>query len=419
MTLGLRRTVMIVAAAAALGGAPRGARAELPVSVKLYGFLNAEAERSWASGGTTPYDARFRITDGNSRIGVSGTIDLREQTRAVWQIEAGLNSFEQGGTNDKGLLSAISSRNTFVGIADDTFGTLTLGYVDSVYRSLVGSGSETGGNLGLTTFGLDLWNNTSAQMSGNPWSIFSRGEARLKNSAHYLSPEWSVLRLGASYGVDEGTSTRRGRDRASLAARVKWEGLLAGVGFDYQRNTGLDTDKMEQGFGAHTGAVDDTTTWYLKALAGYRFPTQTYVGLGWERASYGYSHFVPAAPGVPKSSFHDGTLTQDALMISAAQAFGDLAVMASAGKLFPLKGARNVFGADKDYAATQLSVGARYAMGEHFAAYAFFTAIQNERQQDANLGQAPLYSNGQGTSDAFLSPGDDPRSFGLGLIARF
>lgn len=154
---------MLLAAAVISSSLPTRSLGQIPGNVKFYGFLNAEVERVWASGGVTPYDGRFRVTDGNSRVGVSGAIDLRERTRAIWQIEAGLNSFEQSGTNDKGLLSSITSRNTFVGVADERYGQLTVGYVDSVYRSLVGSGSELGGNLGLSTFGLDLWNNTSAR----------------------------------------------------------------------------------------------------------------------------------------------------------------------------------------------------------------------------------------------------------------
>ena len=414
---GLGRIATLWTAALVVLWLPRAARADSPGTAKLYGFLNAEVERAWAQGGTTPYDPRFRVSDGNSRLGVSGTIVLGEKTRAVWQIEAGLNGFEQAGTNDKGLLSAIASRNTFVGVADDRYGTLVVGYVDSAYRSLVGSGSELGGNLGLTVYGLDLWNNTSAQMTGNPWSVFSRGEARFKNSVHYLSPE-GLARFGASYGVDESASTKRGRDHLSLAGRLKWEGLQVGVGWDYQRNTGMNTDKMEQGLGAHSDAVEGATTWFAKAVAGYQLKG-TYVGVGWERASYGFANFVPAAPSTPNSSVQDGTMTQDAVMVSVAQSLGDLGLMASAGKLFQLKNASTVFGADKDYEAMQYSAGAKYALGAHFATYAYFTAIKNQKQQDANLGQAPLYSNGLGTSDAFLAPGDSPYAFGLGLIARF
>jgi predicted porin len=397
---------------------PGTSRGQVPGTVKLYGFLNAELERVWASGGATPYDPRNRVTDGNSRVGVSGVIKLGEKTNAIWQVEAGLNSFEQSGINDKGLLSAIASRNTFVGVEDLRYGSLRLGYVDSAYRSLVGSGSEIGGNLGLTSYGLDLWNNTSAQMTGNTWSVFSRGEARLKNSVHFLSPEGTV-RIGASYGIDESTSTKRGRDRFSVGARVKWEGLQAGLGWDLQRNTGLNTDKLVQGLGAHTDAVDGASTWYLKALAGYQLKSGTYLGVGWERAGYGYAQFVPADPNNPNSSIREGTLTQDALMASVAQSVGDLSVMASVGKLLKLKGAADVFGQESDYEATQYAFGVKYTLNASFATYVYYTAIDNKKQQDANLGQSPLYSNGLGTSDAFLAPGNSPKAFGLGLIARF
>jgi predicted porin len=419
MTSGLGRSATLLAAAVIITSLPATSLGQIPGNVKFYGFLNAEVERVWASGGTTPYDARFRVTDGNSRLGVAGSFDLREGTQALWQIEAGFNGFEQGGSNDKGQLATITSRNTFVGVADRRFGHLTVGYVDSAYRSLVGSGSEMGGNLGLTRFGLDLWNNTSAQMTGNSWSVFSRGEARLKNSVHYLSPE-GPIRGGISYGIDEGTSTKRARDRLSAGLRFKWEGLMAGVGYDYQRNTGLDTDKLEQGLGAHTDGVEGVNTYYFKALAGYTLETTgTYLGVGWERAGYGYAQFVPADPSTPLSSIHKGTLTQDAVMASVAQSVGDLSVMLSAGKLLKLKGAGAVFGTDGAYEASQLSFGVKYALTGTFATYAYYTAIQNKKQQDANLGQAPLYSNGQGTSDAYLAPGNSPRAFGLGLIARF
>ncbi len=106
-------------------------------------------------------------------------------------------------------------------------------------------------------------------------------------------------------------------------------------------------------------------------------------------------------------------------MISAAQALGDFSLMASYARLLKLKGGSKVIGSDTDYEASQYSVGLKYALNGTFCAYAYYTAIDNKAQQDANLGQAPLYSNGLGTSSAYLSPGDDPRAFGLGLLARF
>ena len=51
--------------------------------------------------------------------------------------------------------------------------------------------------------------------------------------------------------------------------------------------------------------------------------------------------------------------------------------------------------------------------------YGYFTHINNKAQSSVNLGQSPLYSNNSGTNNAFLAPGDSPRAFGVGLIARF
>jgi predicted porin len=404
--------------AAALTGLPAAARADLPpLQWKLYGFLNAQAERVWATGGATPYGARFRVSDGNSRIGFSGSINLGGAgVQGIWQIEASLANFEQGGQNDKGATAILASRNTFVGVQHEKYGRLVLGYVDSSYRSLVGSGGELGGNLGLTVQGLDLWNNTSAQMSGNPDSLFSRGETRLKNSIHYLSPEW-IVRFGASYGLDEAVSNGQARNRLSLAARVKWNGLQLGVGFDQQANTGVNADALQQGLGQRTDLEPGASTLFYKAVASYTAPTGTYLGVGYERSQCDTLLLIPASPTDPVTHVEKRNLHQDGVMVSAAQTLGDATVMVSYGKLMDMQG--SPFFPASSYQATQLSVGAKYAFDERFMTYVYFTAIDNKSEQNVNLGQSPIYSNNAGTSDACLSPGDSPRAVGAGLIARF
>jgi len=389
---------------------------EQPLQYRLYGFVNGELERVQATGGATAYGARFRVSDGNSRLGFAGSYQVAPAVKALWQIEGSLGAFEQGGTNDKGASAILVSRNTFVGIEEEHAGRLLVGYNDSVYRSLVGSGSELGGNLGLTTLGLDLWNNTSAQVSGNPDSVFSRGEARYKNSVHYLSPDW-LLRFGASFGADEAVGNGRRRDRFALAARLKAAGFQLGVGFDRQGNTGANTDQLQQGLGVRLDGEPGVATYYLKAVASYTAPTRTFLALGWERSSTGFAQFIPASDSTPYAQTKTGSMRQDAVMVSLAQGFGSFTAMASAGRLGKLSG--SLFFPGAQYGATQLSLGAKYDFNEHFATYVYGTAIDNKAQQSANLGQAPLYSNAAGTSDAYLAPGNSPRAAGLGLIARF
>lgn len=410
--------LMALMVPAALALVPSAARADIPIEAKVYGFLNAQLEAVWANGGATPYRTTGRVSDGNSRIGFKGAIALGERTKVLWQIEAGLNNFEQGGANDLGILGTIVSRNTFVGVEDERIGRLVIGNNESAYRSLVGSAGELGGNLGLTKLGLDLWNNTSAQMSGNPWSIFSRGEARYKNSVHYTSADWAGFRVAGSYSFDELVPAGGRRDRFSLGVAYTLGELRIGAGFDYQRNTGVNVANLELGLGLHTHAENHVATFFYKAVVSYKLPSRTYLGVGVERSNYGYVQFIPPTPSSPSVSEATGVMSQFSVMASAAQEIGDhFALMVSFGRLGSLAGSINGLGAD--FAALQLSVGAKYSFNDVFAAYLFYTLIQNAAQQDINFGQSPVYTNNMGTATAYLAPGNGPNAVGLGVIARF
>src|SRR5215469_3109569 len=242
------KTLLVLAALIVL---PSGARAvdlpispDLPISVRIYGFLNGEVEWVRALGGTTPYTPRMRVSDGNSRFGIFGAWSITPETQVQVQLEALLNAFEQGGINDQGHLGTLTSRNTFVGVSDKRFGTLLLGYYDNAYRSLVGTGGGFGGNLGLTELGLDLWNNTTAAMSGGFANLFGRGEARLANSIHYRSPNLFGAQVMLSYGFDEAQAEGGRRDRLSAAALYSYQGFGIGLGYDHQSNTGVDSDAL-------------------------------------------------------------------------------------------------------------------------------------------------------------------------------
>jgi predicted porin len=403
------------------------------IHLRVYGFLNAQLEMAQAIGGTTPYSTRGRISDGNSRLGFSGFVDITKGLQAVWQIEGCLANFEQGGINDRGLLATIVSRNTFVGVEQPVFGRLVFGYNDSVYRSMVGSAGAFGGNLGLTRTGLDLWNNTTAQMSGNPDSLFSRGEARFANSAHYTTPLFYGFQLGASFSFDEVPELERFRNRVS--AGLTWEhavGFKIGAGYDYQTNTGVDQEALFEGEPFSMGTADDVSTSFAKVLAGYvNSRTKTSVAAGVEYAMYGYSSFIYLDGYDMPPELREGTMSQLSSMASASQGlpFG-LTLMVSGGKLWKLfdndtvewgnmMNADTLVGSPGDYEAWQVSGGIKYMFGDHFTTYLYYTHIVNESRQNVNFGQAPLYTNNIGTSEAYLSPGDSPRALGIGVLARF
>jgi len=417
-----RKTLLAAAALACLSNVSMaettlGELANLKVDTTIYGFLNGQLESVQAQGGATPYSTRGRVSDGNSRLGFRGNIGVTEDLKGVWQLEAALNNFDQGGVNTRGESTTLSSRNSYVGVESAKFGSFVVGNNDSVYRSLIGSGGEFGGNVGLTVHGLDVWNNTSAQMSGNFDSIFSRGEARYKNSAHYLSPVYYGFQVGASYGFDENQESNTNRGRWSVAAKYTLGAFSIGAGYDRQNNTGVDTDAAVAGYGFRTMDSSGVNTSFAKLIGRYKLPTNTTIGLGFEQGKYGYEQVAVPTAGNFYTGTTVGTMKQNAVMLSLAQDIGKASIMASAGKLFDLKGA--TFGKESDYAANQYSLGAIYNLNRYLSPYVYYTKIRNHAQQNVNLGQAPVYSNNAGKEDAFLAPGNSPRAFGVGLIARF
>jgi len=408
------KTLLATAALACLSGSahadtPLASLAAIKADMSIYGFLNGQIESVEATGGATPYKSRGRISDGNSRLGFKGNIGVSDDVKAIWQLEGSLNSFDQGGTNTRGETSTLTTRNSYVGLSSARLGTVIVGNNDSVYRSLVGSGGELGGNLGLTVHGLDVWNNTSAQMSGNADSVFSRGESRYKNSAHYLSPVWNGLQAGASYGFDENRDNDTKRNRWALAAKYSVGALTLGIGYDRQNDTGVDTAALAQGLGFRTATAAGKDTSFAKVDGRYVFPTHTMFAIGFEQAKYG---FLPASAGAS-----GGTMKQNGVLVSVTQDIDNLSLMAGAGKLYDLKNATS--GNPGDYGAKQVSVGALYSFNKYLASYVYYTKISNDAGQNVNLGQTPLYSNNNGKSNAYLAPGDSPRAFGIGLIARF
>ncbi len=412
------RKAMLLAAPALFACLSNAAYADLPMSVKVYGFLNAQVESVEAKGGATPYERRGRLSDGNSRIGFTGSIGITDTAKGLWQIEGSFNNFEQGGTNDQGSSATIVSRNSFVGIEDSRFGRIIAGNNDSAYRSLVGSGGELGGNVGMTTHGLDLWNNTTAQMTGNASSIFGRGEARYKNSVHYLSPELFGFQAALSYGFDETRTEGNNRDRYALALKYAYGPFEIGVGYDRQNDTAVDVDKLQQGYGFKLAGQDGASTYFYKLIASYKLPTSTYLGVGYEKGSYGYQLFVPPSGSNFYPGVETGTMKQGSTMISIAQDIGDkISLMAVYAKLGDLDNA--VVGEGKDYSATQYSLGASYKFNEYFKTYLYYTNIDNKSQQNVNFGQSPVFSNNSGSNDAYLAPGNSPRAAGIGVIARF
>ncbi|KZE27307.1 porin [Crenobacter luteus] len=343
-----KKLALIVASALAL---PVAAHAD----VTLYGFVSGGYESLKTETVSGEKKTLSRVTDNTSRIGFKGNEDLGNGLKAIWQVE---QSLQIDGANDLST-GTLGTRNTFVGLQGG-FGTALLGHYDSAYKR-------------LTDVGLNVMGDTAADTHGSN-NVYSRREARLKNSVHYTSANFSGFQFGASYGFDEdGTKSA---DRWSLGASYGNGGLKLGLGYDQ-----ADLD---------TATEDNTNAW--KAAASYKFATGTFVGAGFERAKTEYKNGNPSR-------------TQNDWLVAAGQDIGNLQLVASYGKLGKQKN-----GSEKEGEAKQWLVGANYNLSKRTQVKAFATKTDNE--SGASVRVDTLASTG-------FAAGTDQTVYGLGLKHSF
>lgn len=371
------KQIMIAAVVAGAFAAPAMA------DVTIYGFISAGVESVKATGATDStkdIKSTTRVSDGNSRIGFKGNEDLGNGLKAVWQVEQSLRHFENGGTDENGKTATFATRNSFVGVESADFGKVLLGYNDTAYKS-------------LTDIGLNAGSNTTADNVGST-GIYSRGETRLANSVHYLSPTFAGFKAGVSYGVDEtrteNSTGRTNTQRLSIAGNYTLGGLQVAAGWDRQYDKG--------DYRAATTSKGDNTDFY-KLTAGYKFATGTFVGAGYEWGRF-------------DSTIGGSDLKQDDWTVMAGQEFGAAAVKLSYSELGALKNAAS--GNEDDYKAKQWVLAGTYDLSKRTQLYAYATKIKNNKAQYVNFGV-----NGFTSAAMTAAAGADPQAFGIGMKHSF
>jgi predicted porin len=365
-------------------------------TVSIYGLMSVSMESVGASGGLGGNKATTtRVTDNNSRLGFRGSEDLGNGSSAIWQVESSLRNFEQGGNTDWGSTATLATRNSFVGLASLQYGRLYAGYSDTVYKSLVGSTSEFGAAM-------DAMNGTIADSWGagpGYYQLFSRGETRLKNSIHYISPAYSGWQGGLSYGVDESRSNGTNRTRLSLALKYANGPFKLGAGWDRQ----FDTAGYEQN-NAGSAAVGKHVD-FIKLLGAWQIMERTSIGAGFEHARF-------------DAVASDTAMTQQDWTVEVKQGISDrLNLQASYNRLGGLSHASS--GSGDDYRATQWVLGANYALSKRTTLFAYGTRIHNAALQNTNFAFIPLTTGSNAASTVVLANGNTLHAVGIGLSTAF
>ncbi|WP_186201171.1 porin [Burkholderia gladioli] len=209
-----------IIAACVLGGACAAAQAQS--SVTLYGIVdNGIAWQNSAAslGSTAGGHSLVKMTSGvwaGSRFGLKGSEDLGGGTKAIFTLEAGVNS--ANGTSQ--FSGGMFTRQSWVGLANKRFGTLTAGRQYTAYYTILSPWSPT---TWLTGF-----------FGAHPGDIDSLDNIyRANNSLVYQSPTLGGFSFGASYAfggvpgsVDAGST---------WSAGLQYSNGPFGIGAAFQR----------------------------------------------------------------------------------------------------------------------------------------------------------------------------------------
>jgi predicted porin len=251
---------------AAIGAAftlPMAAQAQTNVIVygRLYPSLNYLSMTGASGAGSTstlstapavkPNNASVKSMESpNSRLGFKGSEDLGGGLSAIFQLEMGFS------TNTGALTTANTpfARDTFVGLASESFGTIRLGNMDTVYKSL----GDQMPFLGISSGNFMSTSNilSKSAFTTDPASSF---HLRRTNSVYYTSPQIAGF-TGLFDWSPNGTAgdARRG----VISTGVKYENGPIYAALAYERHADLfgGSNGMLTNGGADTALSNITVT---------------------------------------------------------------------------------------------------------------------------------------------------------------
>jgi len=270
----------------ALGATVCAAPACAQSSVTLYGIIdtgvvyqNSGTSLGSTSGGHSATKLATGIWAGD-RIGFKGTEDLGGGNHALFTLESGYN-----GTNGAAQFSgAMFGRQAFVGLANDRYGTLTLGRQYTPYYLLLSVYSPTNWLTGF--FG------------AHPGDLDSLDTVfRANNTVMYTSPTLHGLKLSASYSL--GGVPGSFNAGATWSAAALYQAGPAGIAVGFQRvnnstpgggpwgaNSTLTSGGQVAISSATNGYATNQAQQRVAVTAGYNFTDNLDLSLSYSNVQY-------------------------------------------------------------------------------------------------------------------------------------
>lgn len=137
-----------------------------------------------------------------TKLGFKGSEGLGDGLAAIWQIEQQIDIDNAGAGNS--TKNTLASRNSFLGLKNDSLGTVLLGRHDTPYKIATRN---------LDVFGDQFADNRHLMGGGTSANTGSYMDARPTDELVYFSPNMNGFKAAASYAA--------GAETASTAAQVK------------------------------------------------------------------------------------------------------------------------------------------------------------------------------------------------------
>jgi len=191
-------------------------------SVTLYGVIDEGINYTSNVGGNHEFEMASGYAQG-SRWGLKGSEDLGGGMKAIFQLENGFDvnsgKLAEGGRE--------FGRQAYVGLADNTYGTLTFG---RQYDSVVDYFAQTTAN-----------GNWAGYLFAHPYdNDNSDNSFRLDNAVKYASPNIGGFQFGGAYAFSNDTNFAN--DRAySFGGQYANGGLLVAAAYMQADNPGVTT----------------------------------------------------------------------------------------------------------------------------------------------------------------------------------
>ena len=374
-------------------------------NVNIYGVasLSYDATSTGSSAAGVASTNQSKVSSNSSRIGFKGSEDLGGGTSAIWQIESliGMDGTQNAAQSIAAVTSAtisatgapaqtvaaqnnnvLGSRNTFVGLSGESWGTVLLGRNDTPYKT--------------STRRLDLFADTIADNR----TLMGRGaglgfDNRNANVVQYDSPNLSGFKISAQYTAGAEAATASGAVKGQTTSLAgMYEAGPAYVTLAYQTNNFGSAGTGDLA-GTAASANQSERAW---KLGGSYSMDAFQVNAVYEQTTDGLN--AGAAVGDHKAYYLAGKFNVS----------GNDAV-----KLAYTKSKEVGSPATANTGANQVAIGYDHSMSKRTTVYALYTRLSNDTAAAYSLSSAAVATGAVAPSGADA----DPTAFSIGIKHTF